>query len=46
MEIPALIITGDLEAGATQEAVASGLRVLEKPVYAELLNKHIQEMLN
>ena len=44
-EIPALIITGDLEVAMIQEVVASGLRVLEKPVYAEALNKAIQEIL-
>ncbi len=46
MDIPALIITGDPEVATTHEIVSSGIRVLEKPAYAELMNKHIQEMLS
>ncbi|MCU7802327.1 MAG: response regulator [Candidatus Thiodiazotropha sp. (ex Lucinoma borealis)] len=44
-DIPALIITGDLELTMSQLIEASGLRVLHKPVRAEVLNKQIQELM-
>lgn len=44
-DIPALIITGDLEVSCAREVVESGIRVLEKPANVELLNNNIQELL-
>ncbi|MCG7874198.1 MAG: ATP-binding protein [Candidatus Thiodiazotropha lotti] len=44
-EIPALLITGDLEISMSQEIADSGLKLLHKPVGAEILNHHIQEIM-
>ncbi|MEL0587717.1 MAG: response regulator [Candidatus Thiodiazotropha sp. (ex. Lucinoma kazani)] len=44
-DIPALIITGDLELTMSQLIEASGLRVLHKPVRAEVLNEQIKELM-
>lgn len=43
--IPALIITGDLEMSETQAFVDTGLKVLHKPVGAEVLNQQIRQMI-
>ncbi|MCG7991737.1 MAG: ATP-binding protein [Candidatus Thiodiazotropha lotti] len=43
--IPALLITGDLEMSMSQEFADSGLKLLHKPVGAEILNQHIQEIM-
>ncbi len=43
--IPALIVTGDLQVTQNDGMIAPDVRVLHKPVHAELLHKHIQEML-
>ncbi|MEN8179961.1 MAG: ATP-binding protein [Pseudomonadota bacterium] len=43
--IPALIITGDLQLTQSDELMAPDIRVLHKPVQAESLNRLIQEML-
>ena len=43
VDMPALVITG--EVFQVQAVESSGLRILQKPVTADLLNKHIQEML-
>ena len=43
--VPAMIITGDLKIIKSKEVEMPGLRILQKPVAAEILNKHIQEML-
>lgn len=44
-DIPALVITGNLEVASTNEVEALGLRVLQKPVLAEELNGYIQELM-
>jgi len=43
VDMPALLITGEVL--HAQAVKSPGLRILQKPVTAEILNKYIQEML-
>lgn len=43
--IPALIITGDLQVSASDQRLPPDVRVMYKPVHAELLHREIQKLL-
>ncbi len=45
VEIPALIVTGDMELSTIQKIEAAGLAILQKPVQADTLDRKIQQLL-